>query len=176
MCFRLFAICFSVLGTLRGSIGIIGSTNRGVSGIDGATSTAIGAAMVTDTPVMLISGDMSAQYDMGALAVDGVPASFRMVVFSNRGGNIFRIVGSTRGLEEREHRFCNIVSLPLEQLAEGFGFDYYEARDMTSLRALLPHFLDVRTTAAPAILNIVTDGDSGAEAWRAYIRSISHNE
>ena len=56
------------------------------------------------------------------------------------------------------------------------GFDYYEARDMTSLRALLPHFLDVRTTAAPAILNIVTDGDSGAEAWRAYIRSISHNE
>ena len=47
---------------------------------------------------------------------------------------------------------------------------------MTSLRALLPHFLDVRTTAAPAILNIVTDGDSGAEAWRAYIRSISHNE
>lgn len=150
--------------------------NRGVSGIDGATSTAIGAAMVTDTPVMLISGDMSAQYDMGALAVDGVPASFRMVVFSNRGGNIFRIVGSTRGLEEREHRFCNIVSLPLEQLAEGFGFDYYEARDKTSLRALLPHFLDVRTTAAPAILNIVTDGDSGAEAWRAYIRSISHNE
>lgn len=38
--------------------------NRGVSGIDGSTSTAIGAAMASGNPTLLITGDMSAQYDM----------------------------------------------------------------------------------------------------------------
>lgn len=149
--------------------------NRGVSGIDGCTSTAIGAAMATDTPVMLITGDMSAQYDMGALAVENIPPTFRMVVFSNGGGNIFRVVKSTRNLEERERCFCDIVSLPLEQLADGFGFDYYEAQDMETFRRLLPHFLDLQGSVSPAILNIVTDGEAGARAWRAFIHTLSHS-
>lgn len=146
--------------------------NRGVSGIDGSTSTAIGAAMVTETPVLLLSGDMSAQYDIGALALNGIPPTFRMVVFSNGGGNIFRVVEPTRNLEERERRFCNIVNLPLEQLANSYGFNYYRARAMDELRCLLPDFLDVQGSSAPAIFNIVTDGEESAGAWHEFMRHL----
>ncbi|MFM2228185.1 MAG: hypothetical protein RL664_1528, partial [Bacteroidota bacterium] len=40
--------------------------NRGVAGIDGSTSTAIGAAWMTNKPTLLISGDLSFHYDSNA--------------------------------------------------------------------------------------------------------------
>ena len=49
----------------------------GVSGIDGCTSTAIGASTVYDGVTVLITGDMSAQYDIGALTVDCIPPRSR---------------------------------------------------------------------------------------------------
>src|SRR5690606_26122554 len=41
--------------------------NRGTSGIDGSTSTAIGAALASDKPTILITGDIGFLYDSNAL-------------------------------------------------------------------------------------------------------------
>ncbi|MDE7407744.1 MAG: 2-succinyl-5-enolpyruvyl-6-hydroxy-3-cyclohexene-1-carboxylic-acid synthase, partial [Muribaculaceae bacterium] len=101
--------------------------NRGVSGIDGSTSTAIGSCMTSGKPTLLITGDTSAQYDMGALAVRDIPANFRMVVIDNSGGGIFRFIGSTRHLEERELLFGDPVNFQAKQLAKAYGFSYLEA-------------------------------------------------
>ncbi|MDE6109113.1 MAG: 2-succinyl-5-enolpyruvyl-6-hydroxy-3-cyclohexene-1-carboxylic-acid synthase, partial [Muribaculaceae bacterium] len=76
--------------------------NRGVSGIDGCTSTAIGSSVVSYRPTLLITGDMCAQYDMGALACTEIPSSFRMAVINNGGGGIFRFIKATRDLPETE--------------------------------------------------------------------------
>lgn len=140
--------------------------NRGVSGIDGCTSTAIGAAMASRRPVLLVSGDMSAQYDMGALAIPGIPADFRMAVLNNGGGGIFRFIKSTRGLPEMEQWLAADVRLPLRQLAEGFGMDYYEADNETALASGLPHFFS--PTGRPAILNIITPAGTSAEVIKKY--------
>lgn len=100
--------------------------NRGVSGIEGSTSTAIGAAMVSEKPVLLITGDMSAAYDISALALPHIPASFRMVVMDNGGGDIFRRIDTTRRLPELETYFAMPPRLPLEHLAAAYGFRYFE--------------------------------------------------
>lgn len=135
--------------------------NRGVSGIDGCTSTAIGAAMVSDNPTLLVTGDMSAQYDMGALALPDVPKTFRMAVLNNSGGGIFRFIASTRGYTQIRKFLTDNVRLPLKQLAEGFGFDYYEAASEQSLAAALPEFF--ADNGRPAILNMITPADYSAD-------------
>lgn len=99
-------------------------SNRGVSGIEGSTSTAIGSAMVSPYPTVLITGDMSAAYDIGALAIHDIPSTFKMVVLDNHGGDIFRAVATTRDLPEREQFFAVPPQLPLEALAQAYGFSY----------------------------------------------------
>lgn len=101
--------------------------NRGVSGIEGATSTAIGSAVASGIPTVLISGDMSAAYDIAALAIRDIPASFRMMVLDNGGGDIFRMVSTTRKLPECETYFSAAPRLPLKELAHAYGFNYFEA-------------------------------------------------
>ncbi len=67
---------------------------------------------------------MSAAYDVGALAVEGVGGNFTMVVVNNHGGEIFRRVATTRDLPERELYFTAMPKFPLAKLADAYGFDY----------------------------------------------------
>lgn len=117
-------------------------SNRGVSGIDGSTSTAIGAAIASeDVMTVLISGDMSAQYDIGALSFRGIPRLFRMIVMCNGGGGIFRFIGSTSELAEREALFADPVNLPLRQIADAYGLRYFVASTPEELERTLPEFM-----------------------------------
>ncbi|MDE6511225.1 MAG: 2-succinyl-5-enolpyruvyl-6-hydroxy-3-cyclohexene-1-carboxylic-acid synthase, partial [Muribaculaceae bacterium] len=82
--------------------------NRGVSGIDGSTSTAVGGAWAYKGRTWLISGDVSWLYDSGASALGDVRYDMRMIVIDNGGGGIFRFVKSTSGIPEEilERYFC----------------------------------------------------------------------
>ena len=55
--------------------------NRGTSGIDGSTSTAIGAASATNLPTILITGDISFLYDSNALWNNYIPKNFKIIFF-----------------------------------------------------------------------------------------------
>lgn len=124
--------------------------NRGVNGIDGSTSTAIGSAIVSERPTLLITGDMSAAYDIGALATRQIPASFRIAVINNGGGDIFRRIPTTGPLPERERFFSVRPRLPLAQLAEAYGFSYLEASSPSD--EAIVRFFD--EDSSPTILNL----------------------
>ena len=66
--------------------------NRGTSGIDGSTSTAIGASVVQSTPTLLITGDLSFFYNSNALWCNYIPKNLKIIVVNNAGGGIFRIL------------------------------------------------------------------------------------
>ena len=66
--------------------------NRGTSGIDGSTSTAIGAAVATEKETVFISGDLSFLYDSNALWNNYIPLNFKIIIINNGGGGIFRIL------------------------------------------------------------------------------------
>lgn len=140
--------------------------NRGVSGIDGSTSTAIGASLCFDGTTLLITGDMSAQYDMGALAFNEIPQRFKMVVLNNSGGGIFRFIGTTSALEERERCFAADVRLPLRQLADGFGFAYYRTENAGDFRRVFASFRD--DNIRPAILELVTPAEISADVLKKF--------
>jgi 2-succinyl-5-enolpyruvyl-6-hydroxy-3-cyclohexene-1-carboxylate synthase len=64
--------------------------NRGANGIDGLVSTALGAAAVTDEPVVAVVGDVSFLHDLNALvAATRLAISATVVLVNNDGGGIF---------------------------------------------------------------------------------------
>ena len=140
--------------------------NRGVSGIDGCTSTAVGASAEYGDVTLLITGDMSAQYDVGALASALITPRFKMVVLNNGGGGIFRFIEATSSLPEREECFCCEVKLPLKALADGYGFAYYEAASEEDLAHAWRAF--AAEAERPAILNLITPPELSAQVLSAY--------
>lgn len=140
--------------------------NRGVSGIDGSISAAIGGAKAYKGMTVVVTGDMSMAYDVGALALPDIPDTTRIVVIDNQGGGIFRFIPVTSSLPEREDYFCTRPLLPLPYLAEGYGWDYVEVADGASLdRALAPFFMPGRKK----IMRVVCDGVRGAELLKEYM-------
>ncbi len=140
--------------------------NRGVSGIDGCTSTAIGASKLYSHPTLLISGDMSFAYDIAALATPDIPNNFKAIVLNNHGGGIFRFIGATSQLPRREDYLCVPPNLPLQQLADTYGFKYFKADSAEQLKSALPEFF--ASCAAPSILEIVVDPEQSAEVIKQY--------
>lgn len=137
--------------------------NRGVSGIDGSISTAVGGAKVYKGETVMITGDMSMAYDVNALALPNIPDNMKIIVIDNAGGGIFRFIPSTAELEEREKYFCAPPKLPLRQLADGYGWSYSEATDQISLKTALNSLFNKRERG---ILRVVTPPDVSAELLR----------
>ena len=146
--------------------------NRGVSGIDGCSSTAIGCAKVYKGGLtVLLTGDMSFSYDIGALQLRDVPDTMRIIVVSNGGGGIFRFIPSTAGLPQREQFFCADPSININAIADAFGWRYYKADDSHSLEKILPDFLS--ENGGKRILEIVTPPELSAEILTDFL-SFNH--
>lgn len=143
--------------------------NRGVSGIDGSTSTAVGASVAAaGTVTLLVTGDVSAAYDIGVLGVHCLTPRFKMIVIRNGGGGIFRFIGSTRSMSVREPLLCVEPNLPLRQLADGYGMAYFEADSEDSLREEFARF--AAESSRPALMSVSTPEELSAEVLIGYFR------
>ena len=128
--------------------------NRGTSGIDGCTSTAIGAAVANGKPTTFITGDVGFLYDTNALWNNYIPKNFKIILINNGGGGIFRILP---GHEETpvfntffETSHCHTA----EHLAKMYGFNYTIASDETTLEQALNGFYS--NNDQPQLLEIFT--------------------
>lgn len=63
--------------------------NRGLNGIEGSLSTAVGASLVTDENVYCVIGDLSFFYDQNALWNQQIKGNLRILLLNNGGGKIF---------------------------------------------------------------------------------------
>ena len=146
--------------------------NRGVSGIDGSTSTALGASMAYDKGITLfITGDMSFSYDLGGLATQYNTKRLKIIVLCNGGGGIFRFINGPSDLPEFERYFEVHRDIPVEKYAYAFGFDYFKATDAESLKDSLSKLYANET---PSILAVYTDNKVSAETLKGYFTRNKH--
>lgn len=128
--------------------------NRGTSGIDGSTSTAIGAAVANEKQTVLIAGDIGFLYDSNALWNAYTPKNFKIILINNGGGGIFRILPGHEETTVFNTFFETSHCLTAEQLAKMYGFEYSIASDEASLESSLKNLY--AQNDKPSILEIFT--------------------
>ncbi|QJY46349.1 2-succinyl-5-enolpyruvyl-6-hydroxy-3-cyclohexene-1-carboxylic-acid synthase [Pseudonocardia broussonetiae] len=100
-------------------------SNRGVAGIDGTVSTAVGVALAHDGPAFALMGDLTFLHDTtGLLIGPGEPRpDLTVVVLNDGGGGIFGLL--EQGAQEHSAAFERMFGTPqevsLEQLCGAFG-------------------------------------------------------
>jgi 2-succinyl-5-enolpyruvyl-6-hydroxy-3-cyclohexene-1-carboxylate synthase len=129
--------------------------NRGTSGIDGCSSTALGSAIKSDKTTLLITGDMALFYDRNAFWNKYVPDNLRIIVLNNHGGGIFDIIDGPSSEAEHDEYFLTNQPLSAKPLAEEFGLKYYHCKSVEGLSKGLDKFW-IRDGNAK-ILEIETD-------------------
>jgi 2-succinyl-5-enolpyruvyl-6-hydroxy-3-cyclohexene-1-carboxylate synthase len=149
--------------------------NRGTSGIDGSTSTAMGFAIKNANPTLLITGDLGFFYDINGLWNQYIPPFVRIIIFNNGEGNIFKIIpgpgnANPNTLDEfiaTKHR------KHAEHLAKHFGFSYIKVEDEPTLDRVLENFF--KPDLQPKILEVNTYGKNSADVQKAYFEFMKGN-
>ena len=143
--------------------------NRGTSGIDGSTSTAIGAAFANKKQTIFITGDLSFFYDSNGLWNTNIPASFRIIIVNNSGGGIFKIIpgpGTTNAAEYFTTPHC----LTAEHLCKMHQFEYQKAYSKETVSKELNGFFE--TSLKPKILEIFTPSAENDLILKTYFKHI----
>ena len=140
--------------------------NRGTSGIDGSTSTAVGAALISEQPTLFITGDLSFFYDSNALWNNYIPSNFRIIIINNRGGGIFRILPGNKDSEN----FSTFVEtnhlLTAEPIANLFDLEYVSANSEKELELKLKNFY--KQSLRPKILEVFTPSSENDRILLSY--------
>ena len=145
--------------------------NRGTSGIDGCTSTAVGAALAQpERPVVLLTGDVAFFYDRNAFWHNYPTPNLRVVLFNNHGGGIFRLIDGPRQQPELDEFFETTQALTAENTARDFKLRYFPVSSFAELDAALPVFFAAETGAA--ILEIFTDSKTNAAFFEEYRKAV----
>ncbi|HVS67963.1 MAG TPA: 2-succinyl-5-enolpyruvyl-6-hydroxy-3-cyclohexene-1-carboxylic-acid synthase [Mycobacteriales bacterium] len=144
--------------------------NRGVSGIDGFVSTAIGIARARpDAPTVALCGDLSLLHDVNGLALGPeAPPDVTFVVINNDGGGIFSLLpqGSAVQPAAFERLFGTPHGVDIGGLAAAYGVEHRLAASAEELASAVSDPLGVR------IVEVRTDRAANADL-HARMRAIS---
>ncbi len=148
--------------------------NRGVSGIDGCTSTAAGYAYVHDGWVTLITGDLAFFYDSNGLWHPHLDPKLRIIMINNEGGNIFRYVNGPDKTKHLEQHFEATHQTSAKLLAETYGVGYFRADDRSSLQTGIKELFDESLDCA-AVLEVYTPRTENIDILKDYFQFLKKN-
>lgn len=123
--------------------------NRGLAGIDGTISTAVGLAWASGQPVRVIIGDLAATHDLTGLvkAVTETEVDLQVIVLDDHGGKIFS--GLEYGASELSNYFPRFFTtaqqVDFAQAAAAFGAHVSVIDDVDGLQSLLSKTIEGRS-------------------------------
>lgn len=143
--------------------------NRGTSGIDGSTSTAIGAAYANSKQTIFITGDVSFFYDQTALWNQYIPKNFRIILINNQGGGIFRFIPGPSSTNVLDY-FETPHQLNAEHLCKMYGFEYKKATNELDMKNCLNNFYE--DSDQPKLVEIITPRTQNDVILKSYFKSL----
>jgi 2-succinyl-5-enolpyruvyl-6-hydroxy-3-cyclohexene-1-carboxylate synthase len=145
-------------------------SNRGTSGIDGSTSTAIGAAVASKKPNVFIAGDIGFLYDSNALWNNYMPKNFKIILINNGGGGIFRILPGHDETPVFNTFFETSHCLTAEHLCKMYGLNYLTASTETTLEESLKAMFS--NDEKPTLLEVFTPTLENDKVLLQYFREL----
>ncbi len=148
--------------------------NRGVNGIDGVTSSALGTAAAETGPVVLVIGDLSFYHDMNGLwAAMRHNLDLTIVLVNNDGGGIFHYLPQAAHDNSFEQWFGTPLGIDLSAAVRMYGGDYARIDDWDTFRAAI-----AAGGSGLRVFELRTDRYRNAEmhreAWAAAGRAAAH--
>ena len=146
--------------------------NRGVNGIDGITSTALGVAAGTGKPTALLIGDVALLHDLHAWLIARKHAlNLTVVVVNNDGGGIFHFLPVAERTPHFEALFGTPHGADLTHLAALAGANLHRPTDMDTFRALMKTSL----TGGLHLIEVRTDRRANVDAHRGLFAKLSES-
>lgn len=139
--------------------------NRGTSGIDGSTSTAIGAAIAEKKQTLFVTGDLSFFYDSNALWNAYIPSGFRIIIINNSGGGIFRFIPGPKSTNALDY-FETPHQLTAEHLCKMHQLTYSFASNISELKERISDFY--ADSEQPKVLEVFTDKEVNEKVLKEY--------
>jgi 2-succinyl-5-enolpyruvyl-6-hydroxy-3-cyclohexene-1-carboxylate synthase len=130
--------------------------NRGASGIDGITSTALGIAAAGNKPTILITGDLAFYYDLnGLLSARNYKIPLVIILINNNGGGIFEILPISNYKEIFNKYFVVPHNLDFSPFVKAYGGKYKRVKNWkdfnksleTAFRSKNLNVIEIKTNA-----------------------------
>lgn len=152
-------------------------SNTGGFGIDGNTSSLLGASLIDPQKIYFgVVGDLSFFYDMNSIGNRYIGNNFRLMIINNGLGAEF-ITGSVAkgagmGIDTYPYvaakgHFGNKSKDLVCHFAEDLGFEYLSASNKDEYLAVLPRFTQPELTDRPMLLEVFTEDVMENEALEA---------
>lgn len=140
--------------------------NRGVNGIDGTISTALGLA-VNGRPTYLVTGDLSLFHDLNGLAVAKTHnLNLTIILHNNDGGGIFEYLPQ-KGTKHFDYLFSTSQGLDYSGAAKLYGCGYTK---ISSPDELSPVLAKIGQDSGVHIIEIPTNREYSRELHKKYTK------
>lgn len=149
--------------------------NRGVAGIDGCTSTALGwhagrRSLGENPQTWLITGDVAFHYDSNAFLTESSLdcRGLKVIVMNNGGGGIFRWLPGTQHGEVFDRHFETPPARTVASVAQGANATYLRASSASELKQALEH---ARDEEGLVVLEVITPNMESANEVTTYLKT-----
>ena len=140
--------------------------NRGVNGIDGTVSTALGLA-TNGLPTYLVTGDLSLFHDLNGLAVAKTHnLNLTIILHNNDGGGIFEYLPQ-KGTKHFDYLFSTSQGLDYSGAAKLYGCGYTKITHPDELSSVLAK---VSTESGVHIIEIPTNREYSRQLHKKYTK------
>lgn len=150
--------------------GIRVNCNRGVNGIDGSMSTAVGFGVNSNRPLFYITGELSFFYDMNSLSIRHLSKKTRILLINNHGGAVMYDQPRNTSTENLPIYLAAGDSKVAKGWAESLGFKYLSAFNKEEVDAGVKVLLD-ESIDMPIILEVFTNLSEDRYCIGDYIHS-----
>jgi 2-succinyl-5-enolpyruvyl-6-hydroxy-3-cyclohexene-1-carboxylate synthase len=144
-------------------------SNRGVNGIDGVVSTAVGVALSSKSPTALLIGDIAMLHDSnGLLNLIRRDAQLKIIVIDNEGGGIFSFLPQAQAMEgdQFEQLFGTPHSVDFAALAKTHGIAFTWVSTAQELRRELGN-------PASSMIGVRTDRSKNVDDHNALYSAVA---
>ncbi|MCE5329845.1 thiamine pyrophosphate-dependent enzyme, partial [bacterium] len=134
-------------------------SNRGVSGIDGIISTAIGFSAGSGKLCTLLTGDLAFLHDLNALAtINSIKTPVIIVLINNNGGGIFHFLPISKSRDIFEDYFATPHNLGFKDAAGIFKINYFSAQTCSGFSDIYMNSIKIaQKKRQSSLIEVVTD-------------------
>jgi 2-succinyl-5-enolpyruvyl-6-hydroxy-3-cyclohexene-1-carboxylate synthase len=145
--------------------------NRGVNGIEGTLSSAVGYSKETGEIGLVIIGDLSFFYDMNVLRHARDMANLRILLLNNGGGGIFHTLNGLNETSDLDEYVAAGHNTNAEGWAKELGFDYLKVINVSQIETAMDMLFN-DDTEHPVLIETITNSTFDKHIFNNYYKYI----